>query len=190
MNVSEAPSSDKGATQREQAGTAIGSAQCRQRRDAAKTEHAQQSEAPNAGKGATQRRPSSWSERRRGGFQGGATQRPPAQRRPGGYFFFAFLVAFLGAAFFAFFIGMGLWIPPLIVRSDLPAGALPSAHEKMGRVIGPPPLFPVGALTSSSSSPSWQPSSWPASFEIPPFGPGMDEVSPSSTCRVTRGLTY
>jgi hypothetical protein len=32
------------------------------------------------------------------------------------YFFLAFFVAFLGAAFLVFFIGMGLVIPPLISK--------------------------------------------------------------------------
>jgi hypothetical protein len=80
----------------------------------------------------------------------------------GGYFF---LAIFFGAAFF--FAGIA-FDPPSQTSESLPA-RMPSAHEKRGRVIGPPPLF-RGAYFFFAAF-------FFAAFflagilEIPPFGP-------------------
>src|SRR5207245_11340916 len=80
--------------------------------------------------------------------------------------------------------GKGVIAHPLLI---LPANR--RQLTKKGGGDPSPPHFPE-APTSSSSSPSWQPSSSPAFVRSPLSVQEWTGVSPPSTCRVTRGLTY
>jgi hypothetical protein len=113
----------------------------------------------------------------------GGDSSPPFLVADGRIYFF-FLVAFFGEAFLAFFI----CDPPfnwVICRR------LPSAHEKSGRVIGPPPLSVQGAYFFFFAPPFLAAPFFLAGIlEIPPFGPSMDRGQPLSRSRVTRAFAY